>query len=334
MGNPFEMFQTDLIKIIKKHSNQATEELKASVNADEITLFRTDVDVEEGDIIERNLPNNKIERYEIVEIIFQQALDVIPGHYVFRVRKVSAIETHGSIQPKKLNNFSTGLTNQQIFISYCKDDCDFAENIKTRLEKEEISVWHDSTLVAGEDWRNSIDNGIKASNVLIVIMSPEAKHSDYVTYEWAFALGFGIPVIPILLKTTLLHPRLESLHYLDFTNPRSRPWTELIQQLKSTPRAPHPRVKADSLTTNVAIANAVDGPTLNPNAFDKGAIERMMNKLSEESKFEWRKISTLAKCAAITEDKAIELLRPYSAVEFGKSPANETIARLIKSRIK
>jgi hypothetical protein len=62
-------------------------------------------------------------------------------------------------------------------------------------------------------------------------MTPEAKASEYVTYEWAFAWGAGIKVIPVLLKRTELHPRLESLQYLDFTNRTARPWDALIELL-------------------------------------------------------------------------------------------------------
>ena len=62
-------------------------------------------------------------------------------------------------------------------------------------------------------------------------MTPAAKASEYVTYEWAFAWGAGIKVIPILLKETELHPRLETLQNLDFTNRNARPWDALIELL-------------------------------------------------------------------------------------------------------
>jgi hypothetical protein len=62
-------------------------------------------------------------------------------------------------------------------------------------------------------------------------MTTEAKASQYVTYEWAFAWGAGVKVIPILLKKTELHPRLESRQFLDFTNRNARPWDTLIELL-------------------------------------------------------------------------------------------------------
>ncbi len=60
-------------------------------------------------------------------------------------------------------------------------------------------------------------------------MSPEAKASEYVTYEWAFAWGAGVKVLPVIYKDTPLHPRLEALQHLDFTNRTIRPWDTLLQ---------------------------------------------------------------------------------------------------------
>ena len=109
----------------------------------------------------------------------------------------------------------------------------FAELLKLKLEKNELNGWIDSErLKIGQDWREEIDQGIQNSIALIAVMTPDARKSEYVTYEWSFAWGKGVKIFPILLKQTPLHPRLESLQYLDFTNRASRPWNELIKSLK------------------------------------------------------------------------------------------------------
>ncbi len=70
-------------------------------------------------------------------------------------------------------------------------------------------------------------------------MSPDAKASEYVTYEWAFAWGCGIKVIPVMYRKTELHPRLGALQYLDFTG-RIRPWDSLMKTLKTVESKPVP----------------------------------------------------------------------------------------------
>src|SRR6266571_3650147 len=120
-----------------------------------------------------------------------------------------------------------------VFISYKHDDGDFAEILINRIEKAGFNTWVDNDkLHAGEDWRREIDQAIMDSFALVVIMTPEARGSEYVTYEWAFAWGAGVKVIPVLYKDTKLHPRLESLQYLDFSNRTNRPWDKLLEAVR------------------------------------------------------------------------------------------------------
>lgn len=130
-----------------------------------------------------------------------------------------------------------------VFISYRNEDIDFAENVISRLERAGFTAWIDSEIGAGEEWRTAIDLAVRDALALVVIMTPEAKTSEYVTYEWAFALGAHVKVIPIVLKPTTLHPRLGVLQHLDFTNPRNRPWERLIEEVRTAEREyrPSPR---------------------------------------------------------------------------------------------
>jgi len=120
----------------------------------------------------------------------------------------------------------------QVFLSYKHDDGDFAQILRDRIEQAGFDGWIDDNLQAGEDWREMIDRAIRESMALVVILSPEATASEYVTYEWAFALGAGVPVVPVMLKPTPLHPRLDELQFLDFTNRKARPWEMLIARLE------------------------------------------------------------------------------------------------------
>lgn len=128
---------------------------------------------------------------------------------------------------------------KHLFVSYHHADSDFAENLIHRVEKTGFKTWMDSDrLRAGEDWRAEIDRAIKNAFALIVIMTPEAKASEYVTYEWSFAWGANVKVIPVILKPTPLHPRLETLQYLDFTDFKARPWEKLMEVLQHAASIP------------------------------------------------------------------------------------------------
>src|SRR5262245_61240220 len=116
--------------------------------------------------------------------------------------------------------------NQQIFISYKHSEKEFCDMLIRQLEAAGFKVWVDADqLRAGENWREAINDAIRDSFALILVISPYSKMSEYVTYEWAFAQGAGIKVIPLMLiHTEKLHPQLENLQYLDFTDRARPPW--------------------------------------------------------------------------------------------------------------
>lgn len=120
----------------------------------------------------------------------------------------------------------------EFFISHSRSDGDFAELLKLRLKEKKYGAWIDvDRLSPGVDWRQDIDDAVKRAAAVIAVMSVEARQSEYVTYEWAFAWGAGVKIIPIMLRETPMHPRLATLQYLDFTNRIARPWDRLFAVL-------------------------------------------------------------------------------------------------------
>ncbi|MBI3246580.1 MAG: toll/interleukin-1 receptor domain-containing protein [Deltaproteobacteria bacterium] len=142
---------------------------------------------------------------------------------------------------KRTESVTGALADNQrpkFFISHAKEDGDFAENLKGRLRELDLDGWIDiDVLEAGVDWRKEIDEAILESSALILVLSPDSKASEYVTYEWAFALGSGLRIVPLMLRDTSIHPRLEVFQYLDFTNRRARPWSRLFALLQDVSEA-------------------------------------------------------------------------------------------------
>ena len=104
----------------------------------------------------------------------------------------------------------------QGFISYSKKQRHEADEIAQKIKSNHnVNIWIDySGLSAGEVWRREIDEAIKRSSLIIVLVSKDSVNSQYVTYEWAYALGLGRKLLPILLDDTALHPRLEEIQHL------------------------------------------------------------------------------------------------------------------------
>ena len=136
-----------------------------------------------------------------------------------------------------------------IFISYNSKNEDFAELLKMKLEKEDIQVWKDTSQIGiGTEWRNAIDQGLLNCNAVIVLLNQASTKSSYVTYEWAFALGNGKTIIPILTEDCEVHPRIDVLQYLDFKDGK-RPWDKLIERIKKIKQTGN-KIKITDLTVD------------------------------------------------------------------------------------
>ncbi|PJF23204.1 MAG: hypothetical protein CUN56_02135 [Phototrophicales bacterium] len=132
------------------------------------------------------------------------------------------------------------MLNKTVFISYARADTEFAENVRHRLKDEGFSVWIDrEELRPGEDWRTEIDQALRNAFAVVIIVSSASMASQYVLYEWAFAIGAGKLVVPLLYEENLnmedetnVHPRMTTFQYLDFTNRKTRDWAGLIRVLR------------------------------------------------------------------------------------------------------
>jgi TIR domain len=122
----------------------------------------------------------------------------------------------------------------QIFLSYAHDETStaFISRLKTQLRTSQIPAWVDFIdIKPGESWMASIDDAIRGSFALIIVLTPASSRSDYVTYEWSFALGAEIPVCPLLLQPASFHPRLKSIQWIDWSHDEEHGFSRLVEWL-------------------------------------------------------------------------------------------------------
>jgi hypothetical protein len=120
----------------------------------------------------------------------------------------------GDKSPKFVGDFMS-----QIFISYCRKDSEFRRLLDSSLLKLGYSIWVDvRDIEAGQRWSDEVDKALDECSLMLLIMSPDAAESPYVSDEWGYFLDSNKPLIPILWKPTKKSHRLHSLQYVDFHN--------------------------------------------------------------------------------------------------------------------
>lgn len=102
-----------------------------------------------------------------------------------------------------------------IYISYWHDDADQAAALRRRFEDAGFAVFFNPDPEAGTAWSAWIDPYLRDSFALVALVTPAARAAEVVTYEWSFALGAQIVVIPAQVAGADLPSRLAALDPLD-----------------------------------------------------------------------------------------------------------------------
>lgn len=89
------------------------------------------------------------------------------------------------------------MTSIPLFIAYAHEDTKHAEYIENIFDNSPYKCWRDKRIPAGENWKDFVEHRIIDSSGMILLISPEALKSPEVAYEWAFARGAKIPIIPV-----------------------------------------------------------------------------------------------------------------------------------------
>jgi CheY-like chemotaxis protein len=87
-----------------------------------------------------------------------------------------------------------------VFISYSHRDSDFTHKLAEEMERHRIPVWIDDRIDYGTRWPHVIQEKIDSCKAFVVIMSDNARASDWVNNELTYAIGKGKKIFPLLLK--------------------------------------------------------------------------------------------------------------------------------------
>jgi|GEM_PF-1781150 len=86
----------------------------------------------------------------------------------------------------------------KVFISYKRGDEVQRDELEEILDKKlSYQVWYDQAdIKGGEPWRQVIEEGLEQCIACVVVVTDNIFSSKWVLFEIAFAMGFGLPIIP------------------------------------------------------------------------------------------------------------------------------------------
>jgi serine/threonine protein kinase len=89
---------------------------------------------------------------------------------------------------------------QHLFVSYSRRDKDYAQRLKDHMRHNGFTLWIDDQIEHGDHWFNEINEAIRTCSAFLVLMSPEAEHSEWVQKEILLAKRYKKPIFPLLLS--------------------------------------------------------------------------------------------------------------------------------------
>jgi HEAT repeat protein len=120
-----------------------------------------------------------------------------------------------------------------VFISYHNEDGEFVADLIRQMQGAGFAIWSENErLRTGAGWREQVDQAIRDSFAMIVVLADAASRSEQIGYETTFALGVGVEIILVLRAPVKVPARLESFPRLDFGPEAVPPWGKLIRMLQ------------------------------------------------------------------------------------------------------
>lgn len=124
----------------------------------------------------------------------------------------------------------------RVFISYSRDDLDFADQLVVGLELTGFDATIDRQGISGgEDFQRRLGNLIREADTIVFVLSPSSAGSEMCGWEVDEAAKLGKRIIPVVcrpLDGASPPPRLKNLDYIFFYAEPKSPGTGFASGLK------------------------------------------------------------------------------------------------------
>lgn len=138
-------------------------------------------------------------RQQVVEEIEEAPLIQSAEQEVAGAPLPESSDLPGAIEPAPTE--PTLSADSLLFVSYARLDTETVSPVVDVVEENGYQVWIDrGEITPGENWAGEIVRGIKSSNGVMIMCSPNAFQSDHIKREVYLADRYEKPMLPIYLE--------------------------------------------------------------------------------------------------------------------------------------
>lgn len=120
--------------------------------------------------------------------------------------------------------------HNKVFISYAKEDFNFAEKLYDYLEENDFRPWLDKkSILPGQDWNFTLRKALREANYIVLLLSnTSVQKRGYIQREFKLALDYyeekledDIYLIPLKIGDCIIPESLSKFQWIDFIDDTS-----------------------------------------------------------------------------------------------------------------
>jgi len=138
----------------------------------------------------------------------------------------------------------------QVFISYSRKNLGAAKLLIQDLEALGHEVWFDQELAGGQVWWDQVLAKIRACDLFLFVLAPEALDSQACKLECAYAFDLGKRILPVLVSDVSLNVLPLALSAIQFVDLRNQDKAATLALVKALNSLPPPKSLPDPLPTS------------------------------------------------------------------------------------
>jgi TIR domain len=126
----------------------------------------------------------------------------------------------GDIAPQQASRPDSPEGKLRVFISYSREDLDFADQLAAALDSSGFECFIDREGISGgEAWKRRLGNLISEADTVVFVLSPDSARSETCNWEVEEAARLNKRILPANwrpLESVSPPPRLRDLNYIFF----------------------------------------------------------------------------------------------------------------------